>query len=160
MDPTEIVAALRGLPVGLRLIVTAGVNGSTIIDDTYNASTPSVLAALNLLAETKGRKVAVLGDMAELGDYAPQEHEKVGMCAARVCDRLYLVGPLGEHTERGALAAGMSPACIDRFETAEEILPELRRSLAEGDVALLKGSRAMHLDALAAQIAAAEEGTS
>ncbi|MBK8047383.1 MAG: UDP-N-acetylmuramoyl-tripeptide--D-alanyl-D-alanine ligase [Anaerolineales bacterium] len=76
----EIVAGLQSIPGQLRLVVVPGINGSTVIDDTYNASPASTVAALNLLAdiEPKGRRVAVLGDMRELGSYTGEGHKLVG----------------------------------------------------------------------------------
>ncbi|MDQ3856590.1 MAG: UDP-N-acetylmuramoylalanyl-D-glutamyl-2, 6-diaminopimelate--D-alanyl-D-alanine ligase, partial [Chloroflexota bacterium] len=149
MDLQHIVGVLHNLPPGLRLIVNPGINGSTIIDDTYNASPASVMAALNLLSDVSGRKIAVLADMAELGDYGPVEHEKVGGRAAQVCDLLYVLGPLSEFTVRGALAAGMSRGRVKHLASISEGLSELRAVLRPDDVVLLKGSRAMELERLA-----------
>lgn len=149
MDAAELIAAIRNLPPALRLVVTRGVNGSTLIDDTYNASPASMLAALNLLNEVQGPKIAVLGDMAELGDYADAEHLKVGARAAEVCDSLYTVGPLSRAIADGALQAGMRLQLVHRAESTEVLLAELRRTLKPDDTVLLKGSRAMELDKLA-----------
>jgi UDP-N-acetylmuramoyl-tripeptide--D-alanyl-D-alanine ligase len=158
MDPEEIIAGVRALEPGLRLVVTRGVNGSTLLDDTYNANPASVLAALDLLADVElqgeGRKVAVLGDMAELGEYAPEAHRTVGVRAAEVCDLLFTVGPASAETAAGAVRAGLEPRAVRELATAEEALHELRGALREGDAVLLKGSRAMALDKLAAALAA------
>ncbi len=152
MDDQEIIAAVRQLPSGLRLLVNPGVNGSMIIDDTYNASPASVLAALTLLDDIGGRKVAVLGDMAELGSYSEEGHVKVGLRAAKVADLLYTVGPLGELTAEAAIRGGMPPDAVQRFSSVEEATPELCNVLRAGDTVLLKGSRAIGLDKLAGEL--------
>lgn len=148
----EIIAAVRALEPGLRLVVAHGVNDSTLIDDTYNANPASVLAALNLLADLDGRKVAVLGDMAELGEHAAEGHRKVGARAAQVCDALYAVGRLSRETAASAMECGMNPMAVRHLDSAEQALSELREGLRPGDVVLLKGSRALELDKLAAAL--------
>lgn len=158
MDEEEIIAALRGLESGVRLIVNRGVNGSTIIDDTYNANPTSVLAALNLLSDLEGRKIAVLGDMAELGDYSEEGHRRVGARAAEVCDVLYTVGSLSRDIASEALQLGLPSRSIHQFATVDEAVPVLSEQLREGDIVLLKGSRAMELDRLAAQLTVPEAG--
>ena len=88
----EIIEGLRGVEPSdqLRLVAVKGPDGATILDDTYNASPASTIAALNLLDELEGRKIAVLGDMLELGQYEREGHEKVGMRALDVADVLVL----------------------------------------------------------------------
>lgn len=152
LDGEEIIAAVRSLESGVRLIVNRGVNGSTVIDDTYNANPTSVIAALNLLADLDGRKVAVLGDMAELGDYTVEGHRRVGARAAEACDALYTVGPFSRETAAEALRAGMLPRSVEQFDSVEDATALLRERLREGDVVLLKGSRSMGLDRLAAEL--------
>ena len=94
----EIIAGMQNTPGQLRLVVGQGINGSTVIDDTYNASPASTIAALNLLADIEpkgqGRRVAVLGDMRELGDYSDEGPQLVGRRAADVVDLLVTVGEL------------------------------------------------------------------
>ncbi len=144
----EIIAGLRALKKMelLRIIVVAGINGSTIIDDTYNASPPSVLAALNLLDDLNGRKVAVLGDMLELGDYEEEGHKLVGRRAAEVVDLLVTVGSRGRLIAKEALAAGMAPEAVVATDSVEEAVAFLRERLQPGDMVLVKASRAMQLD--------------
>jgi UDP-N-acetylmuramoyl-tripeptide--D-alanyl-D-alanine ligase len=79
-----------------------------ILDDTYNASPESMLAALNLLDELDGRKIAVLGDMLELGPYERQGHEMVGMRAAQVAQVLLTLGPRAHMIAEAARRAGMN----------------------------------------------------
>ena len=80
----------------LRLVAIHTKNGALILDDTYNASPQSTMAALNLLAELEGRKIAVLGDMLELGQYEAKGHHMVGVRAAQICDELITVGKRGK----------------------------------------------------------------
>jgi len=82
----EIVYGLQSSHTQLRMVAVHTQQGALILDDTYNASPESTLAALNLLSEMEGRKVAVLGDMLELGQYEQVGHERVGLRAAEVCD--------------------------------------------------------------------------
>ena len=90
----EIVEGLQGGTPQLRLVAVDALNGSTLLDDTYNASPQSTLAALNLLDELKGRKIAVLGDMLELGNYERDGHRKVGLRVIDSADVLITVGEL------------------------------------------------------------------
>jgi UDP-N-acetylmuramoyl-tripeptide--D-alanyl-D-alanine ligase len=81
------------LPPG-RMSLFEGINGSTIIDSSYNASRVPVISALKTLREFPGgRKIAVLGDMRELGNESKQEHEEVASSLIKVVDELYCVGP-------------------------------------------------------------------
>jgi UDP-N-acetylmuramoyl-tripeptide--D-alanyl-D-alanine ligase len=99
MSWEQIVAGLQSASGQLRLVVVAGINGATVIDDTYNASPASTIAALNVLADvqprTRGRRIAVLGDMRELGSYTDEGHKLVGRRAADLVDVLITVGELG-----------------------------------------------------------------
>ena len=92
LDWSEIVAGLRSGHMQLRLMVVRSESGALLVDDTYNASPQSTMAALNLLEELDGRKIAVLGDMLELGQYERQGHEMIGIRAAEVADVLITVG--------------------------------------------------------------------
>ncbi|MBI3968037.1 MAG: UDP-N-acetylmuramoyl-tripeptide--D-alanyl-D-alanine ligase [Chloroflexi bacterium] len=144
----EVVGALGALPPGLRLNVLAGRNGSRIIDDTYNASPASVIAALDLLATLDGRKVAVLGDMYELGSAEESGHREVGRRAAEVLDALYAVGPrarwIGEEARTCGLAAVETVAAK----------PEVSYEPQPGDSILVKGSRGMRMEEVVARLAA------
>ena len=104
----EIVEGLqRGSPQ-LRLVAVDGINGSTLLDDSYNASPQSTLAALNLLDELEGRKIAVLGDMLELGNYEEEGHRKVGLRVIDSADVLITVGRLGRSLPQRP-SVGVSP---------------------------------------------------
>lgn len=142
----EIVRGLREPGPQLRLVTVPGLNGSLIIDDTYNASPPSTLAALNLLHDLDGRRIAVLGDMLELGDYEEEGHRKVGCRAAAVVQLLVTVGRRARWIAEEARFCGLDPASIYSFDTAEEAVAWLRKQVQAKDVVLVKGSRAMHLE--------------
>lgn len=140
----DIAEAITAAQIPMRLAAHRGVNGSTIIDDTYNASPDSMRAALDLLGEVPGRKFAVLGDMRELGDAGHDGHIDVGRRAAEVADVIFAVGDLGRWIGDAAFQAGHSDVHIvmDKSEIAPALLPQL----ASGDVVLVKGSRALELE--------------
>ena len=128
--------------------VLAGIRGSVFIDDTYNASPAPVIAALETLRElrVRGKKIAVLGDMMELGKYSATAHRKVGALAAEVADELFTVGIRMRDAAQAALDAGMSEDNIFQFERAEQVGAELARRLNDGDCVLLKGSQSIRLE--------------
>jgi len=144
----EIVNGLRSGNTQLRLVAVRAKNGALILDDTYNASPQSMLAALNLLHEMKGKKIAVLGDMLELGQYEEEAHRMVGVRAAEVADALITVGSLGKIIASSARDFGFPVEHISEFETNEEAIDYLQSFLVEGDVVLIKGSRGMHMEAI------------
>jgi UDP-N-acetylmuramoyl-tripeptide--D-alanyl-D-alanine ligase len=134
-------------------MVVAGVHGTTILDDTYNASPASTLAALNLLSEMEGRKVAVLGDMLELGGYEVEGHKLVGRRAAGAVSVLVAVGTLGQLIGREALDAGMPPSMVHIVEDNDGAVGALEGLLREGDFVLVKGSRGMAMENIVARLA-------
>jgi UDP-N-acetylmuramoyl-tripeptide--D-alanyl-D-alanine ligase len=119
----------------------------TVVDDSYNASPAAVEAALALLRGAAGRRVAVIGDMRELGALSQAAHEDAGRDAARSADVLVGVGELAETIVASAREAGLADA--HHASDAAEALVILRRLLRPGDTVLVKGSRAIGLDALA-----------
>jgi UDP-N-acetylmuramoyl-tripeptide--D-alanyl-D-alanine ligase len=142
----EIVGGLRAPSSQLRLAAVTGPKGATILDDTYNASPASTIAALNLLEELEGRRIAVLGDMLELGDYEREGHEKVGMRAMEVVDVLITVGPRGRIIGETALRWGCESSQVHILETNEEAVALLEEMMTEDDVILVKGSRALQME--------------
>jgi UDP-N-acetylmuramoyl-tripeptide--D-alanyl-D-alanine ligase len=142
----EILDGLRQGHSQLRLTTVRTNSGALLLDDTYNASPDSMLAALNLLAELHGNKVAVLGDMLELGQYEEQGHEMVGRRAAEVVDKLVTVGKRGHLIASAARRAGMAPEMIFEFNHHDEAIAHLQKSLSKDDVVLIKGSRDVHMD--------------
>ena len=143
----EAALALGTLePPAHRMSVRRG-PGVTVIDDSYNASPAAVHAALALLRGLQGRRVAVLGDMRELGTLSADAHEDVGRDAAVSADLVIGVGELAATIVSAARAAGHRSA--HAVTDAAEALVLLRRRLREGDTVLVKGSRALALDELA-----------
>jgi UDP-N-acetylmuramoyl-tripeptide--D-alanyl-D-alanine ligase len=152
----EIIAGMQNAPSQLRLSVAPGINRSTVIDDTYNASPASMIAALNLLADIEpkgqGRRVAVLGDMRELGDYTGEGHRLVGGRAADVVDLLVTVGELGAAIAAEATELQFDPAALHITQTADETVAVLRTLLRPDDLVLVKGSRAVGMETIVAEI--------
>ena len=146
--PERVAAALaRGWSAPHRgALVDAG--GVTIVDDSYNASPGSVIAALDLLAGMPGRRVAVLGEMRELGDGAEAGHERVGVAAAAVAELLVVVGAAAAGIARGARDAGMAAEHVVEVEDRTDALAALEKRLRPGDVVLVKASRGIELDLL------------
>jgi UDP-N-acetylmuramoyl-tripeptide--D-alanyl-D-alanine ligase len=143
---TEIIAGLQESHSQLRLVAVHSRNGALILDDTYNASPESTLAALSLLSELEGRKIAILGDMLELGKYEKQGHEKVGYRVAEVADELIAVGKLGKIIADAALAGGLPAKSVHWFSDVNEVIDLLNQKLTEKDVALIKGSHGLRMD--------------
>ncbi len=142
----EIIEGLRGPAAQLRLVAVPGPEGATLLDDTYNASPASTIAALNLLDELDGRKIAVLGDMLELGDYEREGHEKVGMRALEVADVLITVGSCGRIIGEAALRWGMPADQVHIVRENGEVIALLEQMVTGDDVILVKGSRAMAME--------------
>lgn len=148
----EIVDGLRSGHSQLRLVAVRSREGALILDDTYNASPESTLAALNLLEDLGGRKIAVLGDMLELGPYEIRGHEMVGVRAAEVVDQLVTVGVLGRIIADAAQQAGLNASIITRLDSTEQAVDFLKPRLGKDDVVLVKGSRGMRMDRIVADL--------
>lgn len=145
----EILEGLQGLAAQsqLRLYAVTGPHGSLILDDSYNASPQSVIAALNLLQELDAkRRVAVLGDMLELGEFEDAGHRMVGKRAADVVDHLVTIGRRAHIIAAEAIEAGLPARRIMQLENRDEAQHYLMENLREGDVVLVKGSHGMRLD--------------
>ena len=151
----DIAAGLRECTSLGRLRVVSGVAGTTILDDTYNASPASTLANLDLLAELAGRRVAVLGDMLELGSYEEEGHRAVGRRAAEILDLLVTIGPRARWIAEEAQS--LNPALTVQIqEDRRGVAAWLRQRLRAGDYVLVKGSRATALEEVVAALC--EEG--
>ncbi len=148
--PFEQAASdLAAVPPGPRMNLLDGINRSRLIDDSYNASPPSVLAALDFLKSLDGRKIAVLGDMLELGSYEAEGHREVGRKAAEVADLLFTVGDRAQMIAAEARAHRMVDDRVATCSSTSEVLARLRSDLGAGDWVLIKGSRAMHFEEVA-----------
>jgi UDP-N-acetylmuramoyl-tripeptide--D-alanyl-D-alanine ligase len=148
----EIFDGLHHGHTQLRLVAVRSESGALILDDTYNASPESMLAALNLLSELEGRKIAVLGDMLELGQYERQGHEMVGMRGAQVAKTLITLGPRAHLIAEAARRAGMKASLVLEFEQIEPIIEWLQKNLSAGDAVLIKGSHGLHMDRITAAL--------
>lgn len=140
-------------PGRMRLI--PGIKNTTIIDDTYNSSPVAAERALSTLFEIKAkRKIAVLGDMLELGQYSVLAHEKVGEQAAEGVDLLVTVGVRARGIAEGALDAGLSEKRIMQFDDAISAGRELQNLIQDGDVVLIKGSQGVRCEKIVEEIMA------
>jgi UDP-N-acetylmuramoyl-tripeptide--D-alanyl-D-alanine ligase len=145
---SEAADGLAAIALPQRIALRAGRNASIIIDDTYNASPESMLAALNLLAdwprEQGGRRLALLGTMRELGPRSQREHHRLGRRAASRCQALWVTGEEREAIAAGARAGGLDDVRV--FADPAESAADLAASLRHHDVALVKASHAVGLD--------------
>jgi len=134
-------ASKRGRPYRLA-------QGIVLIDDSYNSNPRALEAALRSYGRLPARRrIAVLGDMLELGEAAAAYHEQAGERVAREgWDILAAVGPLAARMTAGARRAGMDSAALHAFATSEEAAPAVRALLAEGDLVLVKGSRGIRTE--------------
>lgn len=146
VNPEKIVDALAGFQnmEGRQEIFEA--KGCTIIKDCYNAGPESMAAALAVLGNRSGRKIAVLGDMLELGVCAPAEHYKVGRIAAEKADALLAYGPNSTRMITGALTGGMAEGLTGAYTDRDALVAALKRMVRPGDVLLFKGSHGMHME--------------
>ncbi|MFP4022842.1 MAG: UDP-N-acetylmuramoyl-tripeptide--D-alanyl-D-alanine ligase [Candidatus Paceibacterota bacterium] len=143
MNMVEIQESLKDYsaqPGRVRLL--KGQNNSVLIDDSYNASPASVEAALNELEKinSKGRKIAILGDMLDLGKYTYEEHKKVGEKAFEVCDLVISVGARGRTITEEYASKGK------HFSDSAKASREFPLELAEGDLVLIKGSQGSRME--------------
>lgn len=146
---------LRGLDspeIQLRLLLTPGVNGSTILDDHYNSNPRSSFAALALLEDLSAtRHIAVLGDMLELGDYEDEGHRLVGRRVIDVVDVLYTLGPRARIIADEALS--LKPSLpVFHFEDKAEMVEALRQGIEPGDLILVKGSRGLQMETVVSDL--------
>ena len=142
----ETAAALGRAQAPLRIQAYRARGGGTILDDTYNASPASMAAALDLLAEIPGRRIAVLGEMAELGAATEEGHLAVGRRAAETADVIHAVGELGGLIAEAARNLGHG--ATHHWSTKEAAGEALAADLRPDDVVLLKASRAMAFETL------------
>jgi UDP-N-acetylmuramoyl-tripeptide--D-alanyl-D-alanine ligase len=157
----EIVEGLQGIEARsqLRLYAVTGPGGSMLLDDSYNASPESVIAALNLLEELDaGRRVAVLGDMLELGEKEEIAHRLVGKRAAEVVKFLVTIGPLAKIIAEEAQEYGLPAESVVQLPDRETATAYLRQHLHQGDVVLVKGSHGLRLDRMVSNLEQSSQG--
>lgn len=148
-------------PAG-RMRVLRGMNDSVIIDDTYNASPKATEHGLKTLEELdcKGRKIAVLGDMLELGEHSRDEHYKIGELAGKIVHKLFTVGIRSRVTAEGALDSKMKDEHIMECDTAIDAGHELVKIIKSGDIIYLKGSQGMRMERAVKMILASNHDAS
>ena len=120
--------------------------GYTIIKDCYNAGPESMAAALAVLGKRPGRRIAVLGDMLELGDRTWAEHYRIGRIAAENADMVFAYGPNADRVAAGALTGGVPQSKIGSYTQQAPMIDDLKHIAKPGDVLLFKGSRGMHME--------------
>ena len=159
--PLDTIARtlLRWTPPAMRLEVLKTSGNITILSDAYNAAPDSMIGALETLVGAPvgpgGRRIAALGEMKELGDFAPEGHRIVGRAAAKGApDLLLLVGPVTSHIADGAREAGFPAERIQQFGSTEEAVAAVPDMVHAGDVILVKGSRSLAMEALTAALEA------
>ncbi len=145
----DAINALKNydVPPG-RMRLLSGINNSLIIDDSYNSSPFACESALKTLGEIKsvGRKIAVLGDMLELGKYTEESHKNIGKIAEKNAEILIVVGPRAKTIEEGAVLAGMNEKNIFEFNNSRETGEFLKTFVKNGDLVLVKGSQGMRME--------------
>ena len=159
MNLIEISEALQGfIPPRGRMHLIPGIKKTCIIDDTYNASPDSTLAALKVLGELKvenGKKIASLGDMLELGEMTEEGHRRIGQAAAKVADVLVAVGEASNFIADAAKKSGMDESKVHHFMTSEEAGMKIQNDiLEEGDLLLVKGSQGMRMEKIVKEVMA------
>jgi len=157
----EAVDSLRGYePPPGRMHLMPGIKDTLVIDDTYNASpaaAEAALEALKLARRPRHRAIAALGDMLELGRVSVQEHRKLGIRCAEICDILITVGFRARDIAQGALEGGMDESAILQFEDSQAAGEALQNLLKAGDAVLVKGSQSIRMERIVKEIMAEPE---
>jgi UDP-N-acetylmuramoyl-tripeptide--D-alanyl-D-alanine ligase len=151
---TAVEAVVEHVPPQGRMRILKGLKGSVIIDDTYNSSPIAAEQALQTLKEIKHakRKIAVLGDMLELGQFSANSHEKMGQLAAEVVDALFTIGVRSRKTAEGALENSLDEEYIFQYEDVAKAGKELQAYLKPGDVVLVKGSQGIRAEKVVEEV--------
>ncbi len=156
----DVVTAVKGItelvtPPG-RMRVFPGIKDTILIDDSYNSSPIALEHALDTMAQVRhtGRRIAVLGDMLELGKFSADAHENLGEKVARTCDNLITVGVRARGFATGALRAGMDESNILQYEESDRAGRELQSLLHPGDLVLIKGSQGIRTEKIVKEVMA------
>lgn len=158
-----IATALQGhVSAPGRMQIIPGLKSTIIIDDTYNASPAAMELALQTLGEVRGakRKIAVLGDMMELGQYSSAEHERIGALVPKFADILLTLGVRSRKIAEGALEHGMSEKVIWQYDDVARAGRELQALLQPGDVILVKASQSIRAERVVEEVMAEPERAS
>ena len=152
VKPKKIAEALRKFSSASKRMEILSHNGIIILNDTYNSNPDSVIVALRTLKSftTSGKKIAVLGDMRELGEASKREHTNIGVVASEMkLDGIFTFGPFSKYT-----CEAFGHASAKHFESKEALSEELKQLLHPGDVVLVKGSRGMKMEEVVQQLTA------
>ncbi len=147
----EIANGLRMEGYGLRLVMVRTTGGATLVDDTYSNSSDSVLAALNLVNQFEGRKVAVLGEISDITT-VPAIVEMVGTRAAEVCDGIVAVGEKARPLIEGARRSNQPGHFLVWVPNPQEAIRELNARVQPRDIVLVKGSQEVRMDSIVAAL--------
>ena len=146
MTIEEIKEGLKNFQCTKNRLDIIKTNNITIIDSVYNASIDSMNATLSILGRYDNRRVAILGDMFEMGEYAEFAHRQVGKFAANNMDVMVAIGKDAEYIVKELIETGVNPENLYHFNTKEEAIDRLDNIIKENDVVLVKASRGMHLE--------------
>ncbi len=148
---TKMVEKIR--PSKGRMYPLAGIKESLILDGSYNTSPSSMKAALSALKEIEGkRKIAVIGDMLELGNFSNEEHQKIGKIAAQFCDYVISVGAWSNEIRQSVIENGVDKERAVAFKKAPAAISFLKKIIDSGDIILVKGSQGIRTEKIVVAI--------
>ena len=158
-DLEQVALSMQNLPVSVgRLNPLVGINNTLILDDSYNASPAAMEAAIETLkiieplAGVKSNKIAVLGDMLDLGKMTMNVHHEIGLMLKDNTDYAFLIGPRMEYAYQSALQSKYPKTKIFHFEKPLDALPDLLKIMKTGDIVLVKGSQGMRMERIVAEL--------
>ena len=158
LNLVEISQALKKYrPLPGRTNLLTGIKQTQLLDDSYNSSPTATVAALETLNEFQTRRIAVLGDMLELGSYMEPGHRQVGQKAASVVDCLITVGSRARFIADEAKKYGLVSSKIFEYDEAAKAALKAQEIMKKGDTVLIKGSRAMKMEKVTKEIMAYPE---
>ncbi len=155
----EISQAIKEIvPLPGRMHLLKGIKNSVIIDDSYNAAPLSMEAGLDAIKAFEGkRKIAVLGDMLEIGRYSEKAHIQIGKKAGEIVDLIFAIGNSAEFIAQGAIGAGLDENKIFKFSTSEEAKLIIQKEIKENDIIFVKGSQSIRMEKVIEEIMAEPE---